>query len=129
MPNISFGSGSGICYDRHFGDGYLHYTFESLYVQKIVLDAALYYKPKENFLTVILDMRKDQNKLYFKINGITLPYVIANISHIKKQISILNWGLRRMTIISLMFLRNLPIDFSEQYIYINSYDGSNIKSY
>jgi hypothetical protein len=126
IPNIVFGGGSGISYDKRFGDGYIHYSFETFAVQKTVLNAALYFKPKQNFVTVTLDMREGQDKLYFKINGSPLKYVIANISHTKKQISVLNWGLRRMTIISLMFLKNPPINFNERYIYINSFDGSNI---
>jgi hypothetical protein len=74
-------------------------------------------------LTFILDMRKNQDIMYVKINDTTLPYAIGDISHRKKRIQVILADMESIYIISTTFLENLPIDKNKEYEFYSSITG------
>jgi hypothetical protein len=115
-------SGSGLFYfDSYNKQMYIFFEKESTALMHIV--SSLYHKQGENTMTVIIDMREGYGRMYFKINGILLPYVICNISHEKKQLQISIGDDEKITIKNIKDLNELPIEVSENCVYYNSRNG------
>lgn len=111
--------GSGMmCYGIYPRTEHVQYMFEEHVKSTVYLESHLYNETGANYLTVVLDMRKGQNKLYFKINGVALPLVISKIPHSKRQIEFDFVGGAQINIISAMQLTNLPINLSQKKVYL-----------
>jgi hypothetical protein len=79
----------------------------------------------QDYLTIILDMRKNQDKLYFKINDTWLTNVICDIPHTEKQILFDIGYSAQITFMSIKSPSHLPIDFSRKHFsYYKSLNGT-----
>jgi hypothetical protein len=106
---------------------HIRYLFEPLNEVRLFIDSNPSPDVREVDLTIILDMRENQNKLYFKVGGVTINNVICNISHVQKRLNIWIKDAERLKIISLTHLVCLPIDLTKEYTYQDSNTGEIIK--
>jgi hypothetical protein len=75
-------------------------------------------KHERNVLTLILDMRKYEDKLYFKINDFVIKYAIVNNPHVPKLLEISLECPEEIEFISNTYLNRFPEDILKQFIKI-----------
>jgi hypothetical protein len=68
------------------------------------------YCLENNILTVILDMRSSENKLYFKVNGVIIKRAVNNRPHVSKIIQFTILDGESIDFISISYLKQLPKD-------------------
>jgi hypothetical protein len=108
---------------------------ECYFSQTIEFNPVPYNIGEKNTLTTILDMRFSQDRgvnpcgstvgcaWYFKINNVIFPYIVYKIPHRYRLFKIESKKGQMITLISVTYLKNLPINMDIKYTYLNNYNG------
>jgi hypothetical protein len=88
------------------------------------LDPILYNINETNTLTLIFDMRPNQNVMFIKINNVIYKYAICNFYSNEVIIRIDGKIGDKITLISETFLKCLPISLNVKITYLRSLDGT-----
>jgi hypothetical protein len=100
------------------------------YSQTYSINKKAYKIIETNMLTMVLDMRHEQDTLYLKINSTLFPYVMCNIHSQDRLLKLESKEDETLTLACLSCLKTLPINTPKKCIYLNSYDGKHfIKNY
>jgi hypothetical protein len=100
---------------------YAEFYIEPFGVIRVPFPDKLRLNSGKNNVTIILDMRKNQDNYgcasYFKVNDTPLTNVITDIPYSKKRIEFVFESNSSLTLISTTHLKVLPIDTRIKYTY------------